>query len=77
MNTIMKNISEKQKNIDFILVFAHCPSQAFVFEWTRSKGLFISKVSEKNFKRGSGEEYTWESFIEYVKRLSATLNQEK
>ncbi len=47
----------------------HCPTNTFVFEWTRAKGLFIARSAQKNFKRGSGEEFSLKAFIAYVKTL--------
>lgn len=57
--------------------FTHCPDQAFVFEWTRTHGLFISKVSEKNFKRGSGEAYTLVSFLEYISQFLTSFEERR
>ena len=47
----------------------HCPTNTFVFDWTRTKGLFIARSSQKNFKRGSGEEFSLDSFIDFVKKM--------
>ena len=49
--------------------YSHCPDQAFVFEWTKNHGLYIQKVSQKNFKRASGEEISLDAFIEYCNDL--------
>jgi hypothetical protein len=49
--------------------FKHCETNCFVFEWTKNHGLYIQKVSQKNFKRSSGEELSLDQFIEYCKEV--------